>query len=402
MKTKLLLAAAALLASLPAALAQLLIPSDGSDSAFNPASSIQIDLSQAVTGTWSDNNTANAGKGIYDQAKWAVVFKYSSVNIPAGVTVTFKNNISHAPVVWLVSGGVTIAGTVNLNGQNVAVGNNSIPTEPGPGGFRGGGAGVSGNGAGLGFGGTNAIQSNSAASSASYASSYGNPSIIPLIGGSGQGSSANISGPGGGGGGAILIAAPNNISFTSPGAITANGGSGSAGGYGSGGAIRLIANSIVGTGSLQAIAPSGVNPATDGRIRIESNSFPATVVPQPQAFALPPANPPVIWPASNAPSVKIVSVSAIAAPTYPTGSLDTVTDVAISVNAPTQVILQTQNFPTTGTVQVRAASKFTAGVNTPTFTTATLQSGDANSALWTATIPFTTGFTTLQARATVP
>jgi hypothetical protein len=33
---------------------------------------------------------------------------HASVNIPAGVTVTFKNHASHAPVVWLVQGGVTM------------------------------------------------------------------------------------------------------------------------------------------------------------------------------------------------------------------------------------------------------------------------------------------------------
>ena len=97
MKIKSLPAIAALLASLPQAFAQLTIPSDGSDGAFNPAANIEIDLSEAITGTWSASNAANAGKGIHDPAKWAVVFKYSSVNIPPGVTVTFKNHPAHRP-----------------------------------------------------------------------------------------------------------------------------------------------------------------------------------------------------------------------------------------------------------------------------------------------------------------
>ena len=63
MKAKLFLVAAALLTSFPTAFAQLTIPSDGSDGAFNPATNVQIDLTQAATGVWSDNNTANAGKG---------------------------------------------------------------------------------------------------------------------------------------------------------------------------------------------------------------------------------------------------------------------------------------------------------------------------------------------------
>ena len=121
MKTNysLTLAALGLAACLPPAHAQLVIPSDGSDGAFNPGLSptnVVIDLSQAVTGNWNANNSANAGKGIYDASKWAIVFKYSSVNIPAGVTVSFKNHPTHAPVVWLVQGDVTVNGNVSLNG----------------------------------------------------------------------------------------------------------------------------------------------------------------------------------------------------------------------------------------------------------------------------------------------
>jgi len=107
-----------------------------------------------VTGSWDANNSANAGKGIYDAAKWAVVFKYTSVTIDAGATLTFTNHASRAPVVWLVSGNVTIAGNVRLNGAS-AVASPGL-AEPGPGGFRGGMSyftpGVAGS-AGLGPGG---------------------------------------------------------------------------------------------------------------------------------------------------------------------------------------------------------------------------------------------------------
>lgn len=100
--TTLLFAALALPAT-----AQLNIPSDGSDGAFAPTADIEIDLGQAITGTWSDDNAgSDIGKGIYDPAQWAVVFEYSSINIPAGVTVTFKNHPSNPPVIWLVSGWV--------------------------------------------------------------------------------------------------------------------------------------------------------------------------------------------------------------------------------------------------------------------------------------------------------
>src|SRR5262245_10648902 len=76
---------------------------DGSDGVFSPTTNTNVDLSQSATGNWNDNNTSNAGKGVYDHTKWAVVFKYSSVRIPANVTVSFNNHPSKAPVVWLVS-----------------------------------------------------------------------------------------------------------------------------------------------------------------------------------------------------------------------------------------------------------------------------------------------------------
>lgn len=71
--------------------AALTVPSDGSDSTFNPSQNTQIDLAEAITGVW-DQTSPQPGKGIYDPEKCAVVFKYKSVNIPAGVTVTFKNH----------------------------------------------------------------------------------------------------------------------------------------------------------------------------------------------------------------------------------------------------------------------------------------------------------------------
>ena len=169
------LLAACLAAFTPSLFAQLLIPSDGSDGALNVTANTVIYLSQAVTGNWTNNNTANAGKGIYDPNKWAVVFKYSSVNISGGA-VSFINHPTHAPVVWLVSGNVTNNGTISLGGQSFSA-NYSDAAEPGPGGFRGGTLVMSGFGPGGGY-----------SYYGSYSSppyGYGNQQIVPLIGGSG-------------------------------------------------------------------------------------------------------------------------------------------------------------------------------------------------------------------------
>ena len=98
----------ALLATLHASGAIVIPGADGSDGALNITANTVIDLSQAVTGAWDANNSANVGKGVYDPAKWAVVFKYASVTVATGATVTFTNHPSRAPVVWLVSGNATI------------------------------------------------------------------------------------------------------------------------------------------------------------------------------------------------------------------------------------------------------------------------------------------------------
>lgn len=113
---------------------------------------------------------------------------------------------------------------------------------------------------------------------------------MPLIGGSGgngglPSTTTSLTclngcngGGGGGGGGAILIASSGTITIN--GTITANGGNGgngfNQGGPGSGGGIRLIVNSISGTGTISAIG-GAVNrlgySAGNGRIRLESNTL---------------------------------------------------------------------------------------------------------------------------------
>jgi len=67
------------------------------------------------------------------------VFNFTTVNIPAGVTVTFLKNAQNTPVTVLATGDVTVAGTISMNGGN---GNYLIPGPGGPGGFDGGQGGT--------------------------------------------------------------------------------------------------------------------------------------------------------------------------------------------------------------------------------------------------------------------
>jgi hypothetical protein len=400
-----ILIAAAFVAGTFIASAQITIPSDGSDGALNITEDTVIDLSQAVTGTWDQNNTANAGKGVYDPEKWAVVFKYSSVNIEGhtpvggglqGRTVRFKNHPSNAPVVWLVQGNVTISGILSVAGGNAAgdLVSRLVPSEGGPGGFRGGAMGPLGVASGYG-----------PSESALYAAHYGNPQIIPLIGGSGTSGGHHPTGNytsgaygSAGGGGAILIAASGNIDVS--GRINADGGT--APGYtgnrrGSGGAIRLIAESITGTTAISAGVTANLTAFPGGRIRIEGALSPSLGT-SPETIGVIPSDPPIIWPAENAPKARIISVDAETAPADPTSPVLANADVAIQKNGSVDILIETRDFPVEGVVQLNVIPKF----GNRTRLTATRISGDINVATWRVTTTLPQGFVTLQARATQP
>jgi hypothetical protein len=370
--------------------AQLTIPSDGSDGAFAPATNVEIDLGLATTALWT---APGSGNGVYDAEKWAVVFKYSSVNIPAGVTVTFKNHPTYAPVVWLVQGNVTIGGTLSLRGKdgtNDAVGR-LVPSEPGPGGFRGGATGPSGSGAGYGpAGGTSVGEGR-------YAGFYGNPQILPLIGGSGGGGRNDGYGQasGAGAGGAVLIATPGTINVG--GMIDVRDGNplNNARMPGSPGAIRLIANAVSGSGILNAVNSTY---SISGRVRIESNSLATTLQTFPETIGVPPSSTPVIWPAANAPVARVISVDSINAPLDPNAPVVAAADVAIQNSNQVAILIETQNFPIEGVVQLRIMPKF----GNRTTLNATRLSGDITSATWRVQTTLPQGFVTLQARATQP
>lgn len=283
--------AVVLLASMGSSLAAFDSGSTGADGVLNPAVSTQIVLPPSG------------------------ILQYTSINIPTGVTVTFKKNVLNTPVQLLVTGDVSIVGSIDVRGGSgkasgtAGDGNQAddgIPGVGGPGGYDGGrggkddlqnraeptrgGAGLGPGGGGGGYeradgcyagvyyhrmgrGGAYASKGGAAhgsgynctavADEPERANPYGTPAIVPIIGGSGggggRGGTNYPGGGGGGGGGAILIAANGTITLT--GSITAAGGDaadragtgvGSEGSAGSGGAIKLVATAIKGAGSLNA------------------------------------------------------------------------------------------------------------------------------------------------------
>ena len=383
--------AVAAMAGAQSVFAQLNVPSDGSDGVLNITTNTVIDLSKASYSVWNQNNATNAGNGIYDPAKWAVVFKYSSVNIASNATITFLNHPSHAPVVWLVQSNVAVVGSVSLDGRQLVYDPIArlFPNEPAPGRFRGGAIGALGYGAGYGPNGGSAGDGQGGA----YGSTYGNPQAIPLIGGSGSGPGVHygVANNGPSGGGAVLIAAGGTVTIN--GHVTANGsginGSGTDGGtdYSGGGAIRIVANSIQGSGSVSAAV-----------VRTEANSISQNLVITPNTIIVPPGTTPVIWPATNAPTVTVISVNGASAPSDPLAGVLTSSDVNISTNNPVDIMLQAQNFPPSGVVVVRVTPKYANYFNV----NASYVSGTFAQSTWKATTTFPNGFCVLQAHATSP
>ncbi len=326
-----------------AASAQFDSGSDGSDGAFNPTSDVTIDLSLADGG---------AGNGTYDPDRWVVVFNYTTIDVPVGVTVTFANHPTGAPVAWLASGNVTIEGTVDISGDSW--------DKPGPGGFAGGldspltslvgfGPGGSGHWSNVEAGGS--YGTGGGGSGAGPGPVYGHQTILPLIGGSGGGAEYNQpTSAGGAGAGGLLVASSGSIDLN--GAINAKGANGGGedglyGGGGAGGGIRLVANAITGSGSLDhSGGDSGVlrgNAGGLGRIRVEAPVITFPIIDTPPTITIE-EDPGPVFPESTAPKIRIVAVDGQPFPADPLVGFDTI-ERHIAAAGPVTIDIEAQNVP---------------------------------------------------------
>jgi hypothetical protein len=305
--------------------------STGSDGAFSPSSNTVVTLPASG------------------------ILNYTTINIPAGVTVTFTPNALNTPVYLLATGNVTIAGTINVNGANATT---TAPGAGGPGGFSGGysynpytvtGGNGLGPGGGNGSGPTTTPTSGIHGSYAGIATGsnssfvYGNINILPMIGGSGGGggyySGAPTSNHGGGGGGAILIASSGTI--THNGSILAKGGvsTNSGGGAGSAGAIKLMATTVTGSGTMDASSAVGGY----GRTRVESYNLSLFGTANPGfTYGIPGS----VF-GSAPPSIAITSIGGINTPASPAGSYTTA-DITLpnTTTNPVPVGISATNIPT--------------------------------------------------------
>ena len=382
--------------------------STGSDGAYSPTVSGNFDPVALGLDSSGDN-----------------VFNFTTINIPAGVTIRLgASKLRNAAVTWLATGNVTIAGTLDLTGMpGPAL--NTGPTmlyssrvlpEPGAGGYTGGLGSLGGNGpqagAGPGGGGAGAFINNDncyggdaayiggAYSTYNPGRPYGSYLLVPLYGGSGGGggwdnqTATNVGGIGGAGGGAIRIASTTQISVT--GTINASGGNdgtvtgsgyGCVGGAGSGGAIHLVAPTITGSGTLKA--SSGYDRyngyANNGIIRFSTttNSFTGSAAPGLilSPVYLPPANSTLALPL-----LTITQVNGVAVPVGAAGSYFS-PDVTINAPGAVTVNLVAANIPL-GTVVTLRITAEGSGADAVISCTPLAGAVTASTATCSATFPF--------------
>jgi len=306
------------------------------------------------------------------------ILHYTTVTIPAGVTVTFARNAANTPVTLLASGTILISGNIRVDGQGGTGGPGVQPGRlGGPGGFNGGQSGIAGlinssASSGQGPGGslpTPFFQSSFLCDGG--IATYGMPttfvSLTPLFGGSGGGglgvgaSPSSSVASGAGGGGAIVLASSTQITLN--GVVSANGGVGYLSyldqgigtfkGAGSGGAVRLVAPTVQGTGRIEVQGGTGC--ARAGRTRVEAQTLggnlqyspsPSEGMVRTNVNQLGP-----VWAGStpalvNVPTLAITSVGGVVAPSTP-GGLYNAADVALppGTSNPVPVVITGSNIP---------------------------------------------------------
>ena len=231
-----------------------------------------------------------------------------------------------------------------------------------------------------------------------YYNTYGNAQNVPLIGGVGYWNGNGYDYPPprrGGGGGAILLASRLNIIVN--GKISAVGGDNgytynSNLGYtpGFGGAIRLVAQDVSGGGVFDV--------TSGGRFRLEAVTQHLTNPNFADSFPVNPGTTPVIWPAPDAPKATIVSINGQPVPAQPLAALNGTPDLTIATNQTVNVVIQTQNFPTQGTVSLRVIPKYSDAF----WINASYVSGSFTQAFWNVAANFPSAYSTMIVRAAAP
>jgi hypothetical protein len=158
-------------------------------------------------------------------------------------------------------------------------------------------------------------------------------------------------------------------------------------GGGAGGGIRIVAESVSGTVAGISAAGGGTgNSGGFGAIRIEANSISVTGSSNPEYTSLIPLdnNTAVIWPPSDAPTVRVTTVAGQAIPADPRSGLSPPGDLSLNTTGQVEVLCEAANVPTTGwkvTVRVvlKSGDEFSAD--------ATLDGGNETLSTWRVMLP---------------
>ena len=273
------------------------------------------------------------------------IFHCTTIAVAGNATLTFNRNAINTPVYLLATGDAVIDGVIDVSGGNSWWPQPQVPGRGGPGGFDGGSGGgyfvgQTNGGVGLGPGG--------GVGHGTFGN-YGNQRLVPLIGGSGGGGTSGSPGwAGSGGGGAILVASNTRIAVN--GTISAFGGYGCNTPLGSGGAIRLIAPTVNGSGMVSARQTEECGIAGNpGRVRIDcednrayrSLRLEGMVSRGMQMFVFPP----------NPPRLDIITVAGRA---IPEGTNNSVL-IELAVDSSTNQVVRVQARYFTNDVPVRVA-----------------------------------------------
>ena len=224
--------------------------------------------------------------------------------------------------------------------------------------------------------------------------------------GGGDDSPGGSNGGGGAGGGAILIACAGTL--TIGGVLHANGGTeyGNQGaGGGSGGGIRLVANNLAGSGTVQCLGANDQSYGGVGRVRIERvvNNNSIQVSPDPSVVPLTAGSTPLIWLPTNGPTATIVSVGAVSAPADPRASFGTYgPDVTLPLSTNTTVVVRTVNAETASQVLVRITPRANGQFTEIPATLVQTNSLSPLTLTWVASVPVSAGFSSVLARVIRP
>jgi len=160
--------------------------------------------------------------------------------------------------------------------------------------------------------------------------------------------------------------------------------------------IRIVADTVSGSGALRATGGNTYNSAKAGRIRIEANSFTLSYAGLPAASIGLPANPVQVFPPERSPAVRLVSLAQRSISDDPRNQMGfTNTDLVLNEPSSAILVVEAKNVPLSWKIKVFTNPEKGNVIETM----ATLAGGDATLSTWNATLTLPAGVSSIQVRA---